>query len=418
MNTDRPGGFLDNRKASACIHCGLCLASCPTYLETGNENLSPRGRIYLMRAMDKGAVPVTEASASAIDTCLGCRACEAACPSGVRYGELLEETREHINRSVPRGWMETLLTKVFIEGILPHPERMEIALTPARWIKAAAMDRFLPAGLREPLAFVDPHRPAQESLPPFSQTARDPSRGTVALVVGCVMDVMFRETHRSTIRLLQRAGFDVVVPEAQGCCGALFAHGGNMAEARRCAAHNLGSFNAPDLKAVVINAAGCGSTLKEYGQLLSNDPRWAPSAMAFSAKARDLSEMIEPECIDWLPPRFGRVTYQDACHLAHAQRITEAPRRLVRHVARGGYVEMSESDVCCGSAGSYNLTQPEMAGRLRRRKIGHILESRADIVVTSNPGCLLQMKAGLESAKNRATQVMHIADFLAAHLPA
>ncbi len=417
MNSDRSTGFLDNLKASACIHCGLCLASCPTYVETGNENLSPRGRIYLMRAMDKGLIPTTENSAIAIDSCLGCRACEAVCPSGVRYGELLEETREHLNRSVHRGWKESLLTKVFIEGILAHPERMEIALTPARWIKQTGLDRFLPASLREPLSFIDKKRPAQESLPSVSRTTRATQRGKVALIVGCVMDVMFRETHRSTIRLLLNGGYDVVIPQAQGCCGALFSHGGNMLEARRCAIKNLAAFEVSDLEAVVINAAGCGSTLKEYGTLLGQDPKWAQAAMAFSAKTRDLSELLDPEWIEWKPPQFGKVTYQDACHLAHAQRITEAPRNLVKRVAGGAYVEMPESDLCCGSAGSYNLTQPEMADRLRRRKTGHILSTNAEVVVTSNPGCLLQMRAGIHAAKRDDIQVLHIADFLAAHLP-
>ncbi len=417
MNPERSTGFLDTLKASACIHCGLCLASCPTYVETGDENLSPRGRIYLMRAMDKGVIPTTQKSARAIDSCLGCRACEAVCPSGVHYGQLLEETREHLNRSVQRGWKETLLTKVFVEGILAHPERMEIALTPARWIKQAGLERFVPAALREPLSFVDKTRPNEQSLPALSHTTRAPKLGTVALVAGCVMDVMFRETHRSTIRLLLAAGYDVVVPQGQGCCGALFSHNGNMAEARRCAIKNLAAFNVSNLEAVVINAAGCGSTLKDYGPLLAQDPQWAPSARAFSIKTRDLSEMLEPESIDWRPSRFRKVTYQDACHLAHAQRITLAPRNLVKRVAGDAYVEMPESDLCCGSAGSYNLTQPEMAGRLRRRKTGNILSTNTEVVVTSNPGCLLQMRAGLQAAKNSTTQVLHIADFLAAHLP-
>jgi glycolate oxidase iron-sulfur subunit len=410
-----PPAFLDYDKALACVHCGLCLSSCPTYLETGNENDSPRGRIYLMRAVQDGRLPLGDAAVRHLDLCLGCRACEAACPSGVRYGELLEATRDHVEHHVQRGPWQAFLRRVAIEQILPHPERVDIACRLARPLRP--LRRFLPRFAREALALLPDT--ADVPPPPELSPAQGTPRGRVGFVSGCVMGVLFGSTHAASVRLLTRAGWDVVVPPAQGCCGALHAHGGNLEAARAAARRNIAAFEALHLDAILINAAGCGSTLKEYGHLLAGDPAWAARAAAFAARVRDLSEWLAGPGRDPVPyPALTtgpKVTFHDACHLAHAQRITQAPRALVRAVAGDRFVELPEADVCCGSAGSYNLTEPGMAARLQRRKVDHIRQTGAQVVVTTNPGCLLQIQAGLAAA-GTPIQVLHVADFLAAAL--
>jgi glycolate oxidase iron-sulfur subunit len=410
--------FLDYDKSLACIHCGLCLASCPTYLETGNENDSPRGRIYLMRAVQDGRLPLGATAVRHIDLCLGCRACEAVCPSGVQYGALLETTRDHVERKFRRPAWQTFLRRVAIEKVFPFPSRMKAALRPARWIKGLGLAGAMPAFVREALALV-PDDGRKVVLPEVLPARTEQRRGRVGFVSGCVMSVLFGETNAASVRLLNLAGYEVITPRAQGCCGALHAHGGNLAEARACARRNISIFEALDVDAVIINAAGCGSTLKEYGHLLHDDSAWAKRAKDFSAKVNDLTEWLARSGFALRHPPSAirpRVTFHDACHLAHAQRITQAPRELVRAVAGDRFVELPECDVCCGSAGSYNLTEPDMAGRLQRRKTENILKTGADLVVTTNPGCILQMRAGLDKAGATRARVLHVADFLAEEL--
>jgi glycolate oxidase iron-sulfur subunit len=403
--------FLDYDKSLACIHCGLCLSSCPTYLETGNENDSPRGRIYLMRAMQDGRLPVADTSVRHIDLCLGCRACEAVCPSGVQYGELLEATRYHVEKRYKRSVYQKVLRRFVIEKMFPVPWRMKLLLAPARVLRRIGW--LLPKTLREPMALI-PERISAAPLLEIYPAAKP--RGRVGFISGCVMSVMFGDTNLSSVELLNRAGFDVVVPREQGCCGALFAHGGNLASARESAKRNIAAFETHNLDAVIINAAGCGSTLKEYGHLLAGDPEWAGRAQAFGARVKDITEWLATHLTLQQASSPERVTYHDACHLAHAQRITKPPRDLVKAVAGENFVELLESDVCCGSAGSYNLTEPEMAERLQHRKIQNILKTGAQVVVTSNPGCMLQIEAGLKKARAQI-RVQHIADFLRERLP-
>jgi glycolate oxidase iron-sulfur subunit len=409
--------FLDEKQALACIHCGLCLSSCPTYLETGNENDSPRGRIYLMRAVQEGRLPLEGAAVRHFDLCLGCRACEAACPSGVAYGDLLEHTRDHVEKNFARPPAQRWLRRVLIEKIFPHPARLRWLLAPARATKAIGLAKILPRFAREALSLV-PAGARSEKVPELSP-ATAARRGRVGFMEGCVMGVMFGQTNLNTVRLLNAAGYDVLTPRAQGCCGALHAHNGNLASARACARANMTAFAGQECEAIITNAAGCGSSLKEYGH-------WLPSKEAelFGAKIKDLTEFLSvvgtPRCgvrsAQRADPAFSdalRVTYHDACHLAHAQRITKAPRDLLRAVAGENLIDMPEADVCCGSAGTYNLTEPEMAERLQRRKIENILRTGADIVVTTNPGCILQIRAGLAKAGSRV-RVMHMADYLCA----
>ena len=424
-NTAVPARFLDESKALTCIHCGLCLSSCPTYLESGNENDSPRGRIHLMRAMQDGRLPLNDAAVRHIDLCLGCRACEAACPSGVHYGELLETTRDHIEKNHRRSWFQTLLRRFAIEKIFPYPWRLKLALLPAMALRGLRLTGLLPKFARDALDLV-PEAWARDDPQDLTQRIAQPAKGRVGLIDGCVMSVLFARTNANTIRLLNAAGFEVVIPMSQGCCGALHAHGGRLDEARINARRNIDAFDAASLDAIVINAAGCGSTLKEYAHLLKDDPEYADRASGFNAKVRDLTEFLiehpplespRDEALHAVSPAHThltahKVTYHDACHLAHPQGITREPRELVKTIAGDRFVELPESDVCCGSAGPYNLPEPEMAERLQNRKIENILKTGALTVVTSNPGCLLQIQSGLRKAGRPDIKAVHIADFL------
>ncbi|MBI4027687.1 MAG: (Fe-S)-binding protein [Verrucomicrobia bacterium] len=406
--------FLDQDKALACVHCGLCLSVCPTYLETGNENNSPRGRIYLMRALQDGRVPLRNAVVHHIDLCLGCRACEVACPSGVQYGELLEATRDHIEKCHTRSAFQKILRRIVIERVFPFPWRLKLALLPANLIRRFRCEWLLPSFARDALALL-PDAMDATVLPEISPAATEPRRGRVGFISGCVMSVMFGRTNQSSVRLLNLAGYEVVTPPRQVCCGALYAHAGNLRRARACARRNIRVFEKLDVDAIIINAAGCGSTLKEYGQLLHANPKWAERGARFSAKVKDLVEWLAP--LKSLPRARAPdpslpATYHDACHLAHAQRITEPPRKLLRTLVGDRWIALPESDLCCGSAGSYNLTEPEMARRLRDRKVQNILKTGARTVVTTNPGCILQIQAGLRQAGAGHIRVVHLADFL------
>jgi glycolate oxidase iron-sulfur subunit len=415
-----PDRFLDDEKALACIHCGLCLSSCPTYLETGNENDSPRGRIYLMRAIQDGRLDMNDTSVGHVDLCLGCRACEAACPSGVQYGELLETTRDHIEKRHKRSVFQTILRRFVIERIFPFPGRLKLALVPAMIIRGLRLQVLLPKFARDALELI-PSQWASEDSTELHQSVAGPRKGKVGFVDGCVMSVMFAKTNANSIRLLNAAGFEAVIPKSQSCCGALYAHSGQLEQARESARRNIDAFEAEKLDAIVINAAGCGSTLKEYAHLLKDDPKYAARAKVFNDKVRDLTEFLAEHPVPNLSTLSSnslstyKVTYHDACHLAHAQGISKQPRDLVKEIAGDYFVELPESDVCCGSAGTYNLTEPAMAERLQERKIQNILKTEARIVVTSNPGCMLQIQAGLRKAGRDDIEVRHIADYLASN---
>jgi len=403
------GQFLDETKALACVHCGLCLSSCPTYLETGDENDSPRGRIYIMRAIQSGQLGVNSAPVRHIDLCLGCRACETACPSGVQYGSLLEETRDHIEKHHGRGLFQWFLRRLVIGQVFPFPWRMRLALLPVRVIRFLRLGILLPKFAREMMELL-PQRLAGGNLPP-ERLAKGEARGKVGFIEGCVMQVMFGDTNKSSVELLNRDGWDVLTPKGQGCCGALHAHSGQLAKARDCARRNIVAFEGQSLDAIIINAAGCGSTLVDYGELLKDDPAWAERAEAFSAKVKDLVSWLDGSRLAASGSR-EKVTYHDACHLAHAQGITTEPRELVKAKLGGELIELAESDLCCGSAGSYNLTEPEMASRLQKRKVQNIIDSGAEVVVTTNPGCLLQIQSGLRKAGAHQIRALHIADYL------
>lgn len=404
--------FLDEKKSLACVHCGLCLASCPTYLETGNENSSPRGRVYLMRALQSGQLSPTSRVTTHIDECLGCRACETACPSGVEYGQLLESTRDHLEHHIWRSPFQWFLRRVLIEQLFPYPNRFRWAIQPALWIKKLRLDSLIPSRWRGPLNLI-PDNIETGFVPVNQRTKQSPSRGRAALVTGCVMQVLFPQTHASTVRLLNIMGYDVVVPKGQSCCGALHAHGGQLDKAREQARLNIGAFEDEEVDTIVINAAGCGSTLKAYHHLLEKDPDWSDKARRFVSKVRDLSELLVDHPLESteLKTKGEKITYHDACHLAHAQGISMGPKKWLKQCVGEDYIELPEADICCGSAGSYNLTQPQMADRLQQRKSRHILSTQATTVITTNPGCILQIQAGLKQAGRDDIRVRHLADF-------
>lgn len=374
-----------------CVHCGLCLSACPTYLELGNEADSPRGRIYLMRGIEDGSLALTPDVARHLDLCLGCRACETACPSGVHYGELIESARTYIEQHHRRDRSDHLRREA-VTTLFPRPTLLKALLLPLRLLELIGvlplLRRFIPA------AAMLPKLRAWQTLPRVMR-AWGESQRRVGLLAGCVAQVMFANTNRATLRVLARNGCTVETPPAQGCCGALFLHAGDRQAAQQCARRNIDAF-AESLDAVVVNAAGCGAMMKEYGKLLADDPAYAERAQAFSARVRDVSELLAT--LPLKPPTRplnAKVTYHDACHLVHGQGVRDAPRQLLRQIPGLELVELAESEVCCGSAGSYNLTEPAMARRLGERKAEHIRATGATIVAAANPGCIMQIQGAL-----------------------
>jgi glycolate oxidase iron-sulfur subunit len=411
----RPQRVADPDRLRECVHCGLCLNACPTYLELGTEMDSPRGRIYLIKGLADGLLTLDREVVRHLDLCLGCRACEPACPSGVRYGSIIEEARAYIERTAPRPWLERM-RRALILAVFPYRRRLRAVLGLAhvarglglwplvtRFVDAAAL---IPARAGAPTGTrARPTSPDPRALRGFFP-AHGQERARVGLLVGCVGEALFSEVNAAAVRVLNRAGVAVVIPAEQGCCGALHLHSGDPAGARELARRNLAAFP-PDLDAVVVTAAGCGAAMKDYAHLLDGDA----AARRFASRVRDVTELVAELAPHAGRPLALRATYHDACHLAHAQGVRAAPRQLLAAIPGLELVELGESDVCCGSAGSYNLSEPEMARRLRERKIDHIAASGANCVVVANPGCALQIRAGL-AARGLTVRVAHPVELL------
>jgi len=409
---------IDYRLFQDCVHCGLCTASCPTYLETGDENDGPRGRIYLMRAVTDGRLGLGPEVRKHLDLCLDCRACETACPSGVQYGKIIEPFKVAVRAATPPAERAGLVQRLILYHLFPYSGRVKQALAPARLLQrlglmnlaeTLGLTRVLPPTLRRLTAMLPALRargPIAEVSPPVG-----PRRARVALLTGCVADGLFPETTAATIRVLQRNGCEVVVPPDQVCCGAIHYHSGVEDKALELARRNLAAFDPDRFDAVIVNAAGCGAMLKDYAHLLADGPDH-DAASKFVAKVRDVSEfLVELGPVTPTHAVAVTATYHDACHLCHAQQVRNQPRQLLGMIPGLKLVPLEESELCCGAAGTYNLTQPEMAERLGRRKIGHVAATGAEVVVTGNVGCILQIT---RQAKQRglAVEVAHPVDLL------
>jgi glycolate oxidase iron-sulfur subunit len=408
----------DIEPSRGCIRCGICLESCPTYMLTHLETESPRGRIHLMEQLSLGRLAATDTLRLHLDRCLACRACEAVCPSGVGYGALIEnaraslEERGQVPRSAPASWLRraalaTLADPGRLEGVsalLSLYERTGLR----RFLRRIGVLGALPRSLRRLEGLYPPFTRPRYRAPatPLKPIAR------VALLLGCVMRVAYGDVHTATARVLARLDVEVVEAPGQLCCGALHAHAGARADAVALAKKNIVAFEAANVDAIVVDAAGCGAHLKGYAHLLHDDHEWHDRALAFSKKVRDASEYLAT--LDGAAPLGrldARVTYQEPCHLAHAQRIKAEPRALLKRVQGLELIEMAESDVCCGSAGSYNLQQPDFADALLARKIDAIEKTGADVVVSANPGCMLQVQSGL-AERGRKLEVLHLVEVL------
>jgi glycolate oxidase iron-sulfur subunit len=425
--TARPAGPLTLHGLSVegvnqCVHCGLCLAYCPTFSELGTEMDSPRGRIHLIKSLAEGRIVMSDSVVEHLSLCLDCRACETVCPAGVPYGRLIEAAKAEMERQRPGRPLRRLFRWVNFGLLLGRPGWLRLAAAGLRAYQLSGLQRFarraglvrlLPGPLPAWEALLPSLPPASERAPlPPSTPAHGERRGRVALLTGCVQSVAFGAHNRATARLLTKNGWEVVAPRAQGCCGALNAHGGDHARALAMTRALIDVFERAEADAVVVNTSGCGAHMKAYGTLLADDRAYAERARRFASSVRDIAEFLAREPLRGpLRPVPMTVAYHDPCHVVHGQKIRTEPRALLAQVPGVKLVDLKESDWCCGSAGIYNLTQPEMATRLLHRKVGHIVATGAEAVVTANPGCILQIQAGLR-AHDSAVRVLHIVEVL------
>ena len=425
-STELAGGFTGpDTPAEAdlyrCVHCGLCLSSCPTYLETAMEMESPRGRLALMKAVNEGRVEITPRIVSHWEMCLQCRACEAVCPSGVPYGRIMERTRAQVRAAGLQSRELRRISRFFLRAALPHPRRLRFGANLIRLYQRLGMQKLLrlshllyllPGGIAK----------LESQLPPMGarffgpsttvHRARGEKKMTVALLSGCVMPLMQGPTMEATVRVLTRNGCDVIVPQGQGCCGALNAHAGDLDTTRAMARTNIDALMAAGVERVVTSSAGCGSTMKEYDELLKDDPGYSAKAVRFGEMTQDVTEFLVGLPFQAPSATVSRkVTYQDPCHLAHAQRITAAPRDILNSIPGLELVEMENSSLCCGGAGIYSAIQPALSQRLIRRKLDAIDATGAQEVITANPGCMLQVELGLKS-RGMPGRVRHVVDIL------
>jgi glycolate oxidase iron-sulfur subunit len=404
-----------------CVHCGLCLNACPTYRELGIEMDSPRGRIYQMNQVASGA-PITDSYIQHLDLCLACRGCETACPSGVPYGRLIEDAREQIRAQEKPSRLTRLVRALVFERLLPSRTNLQLAGALLYLYQVSGLQRLVRLtgvlklfGNLANLEALTPNAEAPffyskigKTFPPLGER-----RYRVGFLAGCIANVAFARLNEATVRVLQRNGCEVVIPAAQNCCGALHLHSGLADQARALARNNIDVFLAGNFDALITNAAGCGSTLKEYDHLLHADPAYRDRAREFKEKMKDVTEFLAS--IE-LNPAMGPVdtiaTYQDSCHLAHGQKIRAAPRKLLKAIPGLQFREMPMADLCCGSAGIYNVVQNEMASQILQRKMEFAATTKASLIVTANPGCMLQLAAGarLYGTGQRVAHVVEVLD--------
>jgi glycolate oxidase iron-sulfur subunit len=394
-------------KLLACIHCGLCLEACPTYVITGNENDGPRGRLYLMRAVAEGRLEnSSQAFRTHIDRCLGCRACEQVCPAGVEYGQLLESSREELLHAQPKTGLTEKLLRFTLRYVWLSPARLRLLFATARLFRNLGLSRLLlRSGLARlfsrraqfGMALLESSRPIFDTNTGNYGAAKSKSAaGNVLLFSGCVGEGLFARVNRATERVLRANGFQVSAPAEQVCCGALHAHAGDLEGARELARKNIAAFkgDAP----VITNAGGCGAMLATYGHLLAHDPSLAEAAVNFSSRVRDVSQQLQTSEGPTAPAINKRVTYDTSCHLLYGQHAGDASQQMLRSAVGPNFVPLEGTERCCGAAGIYNLLQPEMSERVLREKLNHIRDTNAEILATGNPGCQMQIGAGAQLA--------------------
>lgn len=407
-----------------CVHCGFCLANCPSYRVIGKEMDSPRGRIYLMDAINEGEIPLNTATVKHFDSCLGCLACVTTCPSGVQYDKLISATRHQVERNYPRSFSDKLFRQL-IFSLFPNPDLLRILLVPL-WVyqKSGLQQLVRKTGL---MKRISPRLAAMESiLPEITQKsfqdhlpdvipAQGKRRYRVGMILGCVQRLFFSPVNEATVRVLTANGCEVVIPNSQGCCAALPEHQGQTSQAKALARHMINSFADTHVDAVIINAAGCGHTLKEYDHILQDDPEYRDKAKEFAAKVRDVQEFLATVGLTvQLSPLVDRpltLVYQDACHLLHGQKISVQPRQLLQQIPGVKLREPVDAALCCGSAGVYNLLQPEVAEELGQQKVRNLLNTGADVIASANPGCTLQINKYLPQGEKRIS-IMHPIELL------
>ncbi len=406
-----------------CVHCGYCIRDCPTYLESGVESESPRGRLHLISALAEGRISATSAVLEHLDRCIQCRACETACPSNIAFGRIMARGRALVLSGgvghVPFGWR---LRAILADLLLPHPGRMRLVAATLRLyqrsglqklIRATRLLKLLPGRLDQVEEFLPALPDSTRALPAIIRPSSEQPAHRVALLTGCVTPLLYPHLNEATARVLVRNGCEVLVPSKQTCCGALYVHAGNLKAARRLARRNIDAFLALGVEAVITNAGGCGAIMKEYGDLLKNDPAYVEKAVKFSAQVKDIAEYLIALPFDKeMGVIRGRVAYQDSCHLAHAQKITVEPREILQSIPGLEVVELPHSDQCCGSGGVYNLAQPETSWRLLEHKMRYVAETKAEIIAVSNTGCMMQLQAGLRRFGPKKTQMAHVVELL------
>lgn len=404
-----------------CVHCGLCLNACPTYRELGVEMDSPRGRIYQMVQVASGA-PITDSYREHIDLCLACRGCESACPSGVQYGKLVEAARADIENNTERGFFTQLFRDFIFRNLLPSPALLTAAGAGLWAYQASGLQKLMRVtglvNLLGPLKDREALTP-EAQIPFFFREigktfpAEGPRKYRVAFMAGCIANISFARLNEATVRVLQKNGCEVVVPANQTCCGALHVHAGIRDKARELARRNVDAVVDGNFDAIITNAAGCGSTLKEYGELLEHDPTYARRAAKFTSLMRDVTEFLAGiELNTKMGAIDATVTYQDSCHLAHGQKIRKAPRQLLNAIPGLQFKPMPLSDLCCGSAGIYNILHTDLSMSLLEKKMANVNLTKATIIATANPGCMIQLEAGVKKWGRGGERVVHVVELL------
>ncbi len=408
----------------SCVHCGFCLSTCPSYRIIGKEMDSPRGRIYLMDAINKGEAAIDEATSPHFDSCLGCLACVTTCPSGVQYDQLIAATRPQIERNQPRSLSDRLI-RILIFNLFPYPNRLRAFLPSLLLYQKSGLQKLIRNS--KILDKISPRLAAMESILPqiTAKSLQDkfptviPAQGEtryrVGVILGCVQRLFFSPVNEATVRVLTANGCEVIIPKSQGCCAALPAHQGQETQAQQLARQMIDSFADTSVDTIIINAAGCGHTLKEYGHILENDLEYSTQAKDFSEKVKDVQEFLSSiKLTTKLSPVSEQelnIVYQDACHLLHGQKISLQPRQLLKKIPRITLKEPLDAALCCGSAGVYNMLQPEVANELGQQKVTNLLNTGADIIASPNPGCALQITKHLRD-KDKQPMVIHPIELL------